>query len=214
MMRDSPGIGFGCSVLLVALSAVPGAAVSLFLAISLNPLVELFPANSGAHGVALGIAVMWGLVVAATVAVYAFGSVRRARRAVADEGVETDWEDQRRYVPLAGSRAARPETYAQPYPVYFRPEFQQEFRHEFQDADYDAGAELDYRLRRMEAMMASSLRPVDHGRSGRAAPRPVPAPPPLTGVSIGRSTEESGARLRQSAVPAGYYGQPRRIASR
>ena len=107
MMRHSPGIGFGCSVLLAALSAVPGIAVSLFLVVSLNPLVELFPANSGAQGIALGIAVMWGLVVAATVAVYAFGSVRRARRTVADEGVETDWEDQRRYVPLAGSRALR-----------------------------------------------------------------------------------------------------------
>jgi hypothetical protein len=133
--------------------------------ISLNPLVDLFPANSGAQGIALGIAVMWGLVVAATIAVYAFGSVRRARRAVADEGVETDWEDQRRYVPLAGSRAARPETYAQPYPVYFRPDHSHD---EFQDAGHDTGTELDYRLRRMEAMMASNLRP--H--------QPVLAPPP------------------------------------
>ena len=91
MTNHSPGIGFGFSVVLAALSAVPGVAVSLFLAISLNPLVELFPANSGAHGIALGIAVMWGLVVAATVVVYAFGSVRRARRTVAGEGVETDW---------------------------------------------------------------------------------------------------------------------------
>ena len=54
MTNHSPGIGFGYSVLLAALSAVPGIAVSLFLVISLNPLVELFPANSGAQGVALG----------------------------------------------------------------------------------------------------------------------------------------------------------------
>jgi hypothetical protein len=200
MNRHSPSIGFGCSVLLVALSAIPGAAVSLFLVISLNPLVELFPANSGAWGIALGIAVMWGLVVAATIAVYAFGSVRRARRAVADEGVETDWEDQRRYVPLAGPRAAR----AEPYPVYFRPDHS---RDEFQETGYETGAEIDYRLRRMEAMMASNLRPIDHGRAGqarigRAAPQPSLAPP-LT-----------GARLRQSTAPAGYYGQPRRVASR
>ncbi len=199
MMRDSPGIGFGYAVVLAALSAVPGAAVALFLVISLNPLVELFPANSGAHGIALGIAVMWGLVVAATIAVYAFGSVRRARRTVAGEGVETDWESQRRYVPLAGSRALRPETYAQPYPVYFRPEFQPEF----QDADYETGAELDYRLRRMEAMMASSLRPADHGRPIRAAQRRAQPnlAPPLTGASMRRSTEGSGAPLRQYALP-------------
>ena len=189
MTNHSPGIGFGFSVVLAALSAVPGVAVSLFLAISLNPLVELFPANSGAHGIALGIAVMWGLVVAATVVVYAFGSVRRARRTVAGEGVETDWENQRRFVPLAGSRALR----AEPYPVYFRPEFQPEF----QDAEYETGAELDYRLRRMEAMMASSLRPVDYGRPGRAAPR-QPQPnlaPPLT--------------PRRAVAPAGYYAAPR-----
>jgi len=210
MMRDSPGIGFGFSVLLATLSAVPGIAVSLFLVISLAPLVELFPANSGAHGIALGIAVMWGLVVAATVAVYAFGSVRRARRTVAGEGVETDWEDQRRFVPLAGSRALR----AAPDPVYFRDAFQHEFEQESQDADYETGAELDYRLRRMEAMMASNLRPADYGRPGRAAPQPSLAPPPLTGANMRRSTEGPGARLRQSAVPAGYYGQPRRIASR
>ncbi len=181
-------------VVLAALSAVPGVAVSLFLAISLNPLVELFPANSGAHGIALGIAVMWGLVVAATVAVYAFGSVRRARRTAAGEGVETDWEDQRRFVPLAGSRALR----AEPDPVYFRPEFQPEF----QETGYETGAELDYRLRRMEAMMASSLRPVDYGRPGpgrtiRAAQR-QPQPnlaPPLT--------------PRHAVAPAGYYAAPR-----
>lgn len=195
MMRDSPGIGFGYAVLLAALSAVPGIAVSLFLVISLNPLVELFPANSGAHGIALGIAVMWGLVVAATVAVYAFGSVRRARRTVAGEGAETDWESQRRYVPLAGSRALR----AEPYPVYFRPEFQ----HEFQETDHDTGAELDYRLRRMEAMMASSPRPVDYGRPiGAAQRRPQPnLAPPLTGASLRRSPEGSGAQLRQYAPP-------------
>jgi hypothetical protein len=209
MMRHSPSIGFGCSVLLIALSAIPGAAVSLFLVVSLNPLVELFPANSGAWGIALGIAVMWGLVVAATIAVYAFGSVRRARRAVADEGVDTDWEDQRRYVPLAGSRALR----APPYPAYIRPEFQHEFQDESRDADYETGAELDYRLRRMEAMMASNLRPVDYGREGQARILRA-APPPLTGANLRRSTGGSGANLRQSAAPAGSYRPPRRVASR
>ncbi len=188
MTNHSPGIGFGYSVLLAALSAVPGIAVSLFLTISLNPLVELFPVNSGAPGIALGIAVMWGLVVAATVAVYAFGSVRRARRTVAGEGVETDWENQRRYVPLAGSRALRPETHAQPYPVNFRPEFEPEF----QDADHDTGAELDYRLRRMEAMMASNLRLV--GRDATRQPQRNLAPP---------------VTPRRAAAPAGYYPEPR-----
>ncbi len=199
MMKHSPGIGFGYSMLLVALSAVPGIAVSLFLTISLNPLVELFPVNSGAPGIALGIAVMWGLVVAATVAVYAFGSVRRARRTVAGEGTETDWEIQRRYVPLAGSRVAQ----AEPYPVYFRDKFQHEYRDADQDADNETGAELDYRLRRMEAMMASNLRLIGSARPSRAAPRPVLAPPPLT-----------GAPLRHPAAPAGYYGQKLRVMPR
>ena len=80
IMRSST-IGIGCFILLSALAVIGGGAVALFLLIALHPLVELFPATSVASDVATGIAAMWGLVVAAIVAVYAFGSVRKYRQA-------------------------------------------------------------------------------------------------------------------------------------
>src|SRR6185437_10344603 len=79
-MRSSSGTNFGSSLLLFVLSAIGGAAVTVFLVISLGPLVALFPPTSGAQEIAYGIAVMWGLVVAATVAVLSIGSYRRRRQ--------------------------------------------------------------------------------------------------------------------------------------
>jgi hypothetical protein len=204
-MKTSPGIGFGVSLLLFILSAIPGIAVAVFLTISLGPLVDLFPATSSAQDIALAVSTMWGLVVAATVAVYAFGSVRRARRAAEDTGAETDWEVQRRYVPLAAQRLHR----AEAYPVHAGSEYR-----DMADEDYGAAAALEHRLRRMEAMMASNARPASHAR---APSRPVPVTPPLTGASLHPSNNGSGVGSGVRARPAAqsqYYDQPRRRAQR
>jgi hypothetical protein len=193
-MKNSPGIGFGVSMLLFILSAIPGIAVAVFLAISLGPLVDLFPATSNAQDIALAVSVMWGLVAAATVAVYAFGSVRRARRAADDTGAETDWDIQRRYVPLAAPLRHR----AEAYPVRADAEYSDR-----DDEGYGVTSALEHRLRRMEAMMASNARPAGHGQAPRR-PQAVPVPPPLTGVSP-RQPAQSHAH---------YYDQPRRRAQR
>jgi hypothetical protein len=205
-MKTSPGIGFGVSLLLFILSAIPGIAVAVFLTISLGPLVDLFPVTSNAQDIALAVSTMWGLVVAATVAVYAFGSVRRARRAAEDTGAETDWEVQRRYVPLAGRRLGR----AEAYPVHAGSEYSGAEYRDMEDEDYGAAAALEHRLRRMEAMMASNTRPAGHAR---APSRPVAAPPPLTGANLRPSNNGSGASPRHAA-PSQYYDQPRRRAQR
>src|SRR6185437_566023 len=93
-MRSSSGTGFGTSLLLFTLSAVGGAAVTLFLIISLGPLVALFPPTSGAPEIAYGIAVMWGLVVTATIAVLSIGSYRRRHQA--PDFYDAGWQE--RYV--------------------------------------------------------------------------------------------------------------------
>jgi len=179
-MRSSTGTGFGTSLLLFLLSAVAGAAVTLFLIISLDPLVALFPPTSGAQAIADGIAVMWGLVVAATIAVLSIGSFRRRRQT--PDFYDARWQE--RYVPTAPRRAAPGivDSAAYEHPVSV-----------LRDATRPA---LDARLHQMDALMAANralverleraatprvvsaaqvapLRPA----AARSQPRAVPAPP-------------------------------------
>ena len=145
-MRSSSGTGFGTSLLLFTLSAVGGAAVTLFLIISLGPLVALFPPTSGAPEIAYGIAVMWGLVVAATIAVLSIGSYRRRRQT--PDFYDAGWQE--RYVPAAPLHAAP----AAPHHAA-RPAF-------------------DARLRQMDALMAANRALVERLEHA-AAPRALPA---------------------------------------
>lgn len=161
-MRSSSGTNFGSSLLLFVLSAIGGAAVTVFLVISLGPLVALFPPTSGAQEIAYGIAVMWGLVVAATVAVLSIGSYRR-RRQVPDF-YEAHW--QQRYVPAA--------------PQYAAPAVQRDV----------ARPALDARLRQMDALMAANQALVERLERA-AAPRALPAAlaTPLQPAAVRRQTQ-------------------------
>lgn len=139
------GTDFGTSLLLFTLSTVGGAAVTLFLIISLGPLVALFPPISGAPEIAYGIAVMWGLMVTATIAVLSIGSYRR-RRQIPDF-YDASW--QKRYVP------------ATPRPVA-------------PAVSHDAArSAFDALLRQMEALMAANRALVE--RLERAAAPRAPA---------------------------------------
>ncbi|HEV2161391.1 MAG TPA: hypothetical protein VGR52_04035 [Stellaceae bacterium] len=144
-MQSSSGTGFGTSLLLFALSAVGGTAVTLFLIISLSPLVALFPPTSGAPEIAYGIALMWGLVVTATIAVLSIGSYRRRRQT--PDFYDAGWQE--RYVPKAPLHAAPAAPHAMARPAF------------------------DARLRQMDALMAANQALVE--RLERAAPRAQPA---------------------------------------
>ena len=153
-MQSSSGTGFGTSLLLFLLSAVSGAAVTLFLVISLDPLVALFPPTSGAQAIAYGVAVMWGLVVAATIAVLSIGSVRRRRRM--PDFYDAGWQE--RYVPAVPRHTAHGSgAHERVMPVS-------------RDAARPA---LDVRLRQMDALMAANRALVERLERA-AAPRPVP----------------------------------------
>ncbi|MGH6984570.1 MAG: hypothetical protein ACREEI_10130 [Stellaceae bacterium] len=132
-------------MLLFALSAVGGMAVTLFLIVSLGPLVALFPPTSGAPEIAYGIAVMWGLVVTATIAVLSIGSYRR-RRQIPDF-YDAGWQE--RYVPNAPLHAAPAASHDMARPAF------------------------DARLRQMDALMAANRALVE--RLEHAAPRGQPA---------------------------------------
>jgi len=146
-MRSSSGANLGTSLLLFVLSAIGGAAVTVFLVISLSPLVALFPPTSGAQEIAYGIALMWGLVVAATIAVLSIGSYRR-RRQVTDF-YDARWQE--RYVPAAPQHAA--------------PAVQRGVARPALD---------DARLRQMDALMAANQALVERLERA-AAPRALPA---------------------------------------
>ena len=133
-MQSSSGTGFGTSFVLFLLSAVGGAAVTLFLIISLDPLVALFPPTSGAQEIAYGIAVIWGLVVAATIAVLSIGSFRRRRQM--PDFYDAHWQE--RYVPMAPRSAP----IATPAPAGF--------------AGERVRPALDARLRQMDALMEAN----------------------------------------------------------
>jgi hypothetical protein len=160
-MRSST-IGIGCFILLSALAVIGGGAVALFLLIALHPLVELFPATSVASDVATGIAAMWGLVAAAIVTVYVFGSVRKYRQS--GDSADGHWEDQRRFVPAVSPaiRQWREEIAAMPRPTMPRQSSPRPDRH-FQAAPARHAAPLagqvalESRLTKMEAMLESNL---------------------------------------------------------
>jgi hypothetical protein len=149
-MQSSSGTGFGTSLVLFLLSAVGGAAVTLFLIISLDPLVALFPPTSGAQEIAYGIAVIWGLVVAATIAVLSIGSFRRRHQT--PDFYDARWQE--RYVPMA----PRPAAVVAPAAVGF--------------ASEGGRPALDTRLRQMDALMAANRALVERLERA-AAPRPV-----------------------------------------
>jgi len=166
-MRSSSGTGFGTSLLLFTLSAVGGAAVTLFLIVSLGPLVALFPPTSGAQEIAYGIAVMWGLVVAATIAVLSIGSYRR-RRQIPDF-YDAGWQE--RYVPSAPLSAAP----AVPRDTS-RPAFDVRLRQ--MDALMAANRALVKRLERAAAphtLPATQVMPL-RPQAAQVQPRPMPMP--------------------------------------
>ena len=165
-MRSPSGTGFGTSLLLFTLSAVGGAAVTLFLIISLGPLVALFPPTSGAPEIADGLAVMWGLVVTATIAVLSIGSYRR-RRQIPDF-YDAGWQE--RYVPAT----PRPAASAVSHDVA-RPAFDARLRQ--MDALMAANRALVERLERAapHAPAAGQIAP-PRPRAAQVQPRPLPMP--------------------------------------
>ncbi|MDE2228042.1 MAG: hypothetical protein KGL11_03250 [Alphaproteobacteria bacterium] len=186
-MRSSSGIGFGTSFLLFLLAAVSGAAVSLFLIISLDPLVALFPPTSGAQEIAYGIAIMWGAVVAATVGVLAIGSFRRRRQT--GDFYDPRWQE--RYVPTAPRHAPAMTAAGRdhggdraycPAPV----------------APRDNGrAALDSRLRQMDVLMAANRALVERLEHATA-------PQPVSGFAVAplRPAVAPRPQPRPMAVPA------------
>jgi hypothetical protein len=158
VMRSST-IGIGCFILLSALAAISGGAVALFLLISLHPLIDLFPATSVASDISFGIAGMWGMVVAAIVAVYAFGSVRKYRQS--SDSAEGHWEDQRGFVPAISptARQWREESRDMPRPA-MRPQQPRQDR-QAQAAAPPVRLALESRLTKMEALLESNLRLVE-----------------------------------------------------
>ena len=132
----------------------------------------MFPPASGAQAIAYGIAVIWGLVVAATIAVLSIGSFRRRRQT--PDFYDARWQE--RYVPMA----PRPSSSVQPFDGF---------------AGDRARPALDARLRQMDALMvanralverleraatprlgAPAVGVVPHPAAIRPQPRPVPAP--------------------------------------
>lgn len=162
-MRSSSGTGFGTSLVLFLLSASAGAAVTLFLIVSLDPLVALFPPSSGAQAIAYLIAVLWGLVVAATIAVLSIGSFRRRRQK--PDFYDSRWQE--RYVPAAPRQAG---VTVMPVDGFARE---------------PTRPALDSRLRQMDALMAANRELVARLECA-AAPRPVASAQPLPRPTVTR----------------------------
>ncbi|HZL59280.1 MAG TPA: hypothetical protein VFC38_06240, partial [Stellaceae bacterium] len=160
--------------------------------ISLSPMVKLFPPTSGAREVAYGIAIMWGVVVAATVAVYAFGSVRRHRQTA--DFYDASWQE--RYVPGAAPHFVE----AAPRFVEAAPA-QPAYR---QAAPAASRGELDFRLQQMAEMMDANRRLVE--RLERAqAPRLVPV--------VRHAAPAPAALYRPAAAPPQPYPAPQPYAA-
>lgn len=173
-MRPSSGTGFGITLVLFLLSAAGGAAVTLFLIISLDPLVALFPPTSGAQAIAYAIAVIWGLVVAATIAVLSIGSVRRRRQM--PDFYDAGWQE--RYVPMAPRPASAPMPPRDGFAGdRARPAFDARLRQ--MDALVAANRALVERLERAATphLVASAARPAPRPAAMRPQPRPALAPP-------------------------------------
>jgi hypothetical protein len=82
MMRNSsssaPRIGdLAVCGLFLALSLIAGIFVVTVLLVATSPLVALFPPDSGASEIVLGISLMWGVVIGCVVAVFTIGPYRR-----------------------------------------------------------------------------------------------------------------------------------------
>lgn len=77
---SSSALGIGdvavCGLFL-ALSLIVGIFVVTVLLVATSPLVSLFPPDSGAHEIVLGISLMWGVVTGCVVAVFTIGPYRR-----------------------------------------------------------------------------------------------------------------------------------------
>jgi hypothetical protein len=63
--------------LFFALSLIAGIFVVTVLLVATSPVVSMFPPDSGAQEIVLGISLMWGVVTGCVVAVYTLGSYRR-----------------------------------------------------------------------------------------------------------------------------------------
>ncbi|HVA15830.1 MAG TPA: hypothetical protein VNF99_21470 [Stellaceae bacterium] len=77
---SATGIGdLAISALFLSFSLVAGILVAILLLVATSPLVAIFPPDSGASAIVLGIALLWGVVTGCVVAVFTLGSWRRLR---------------------------------------------------------------------------------------------------------------------------------------
>ena len=92
-MRSPPSsaLSFGdvalCGLFL-ALSLLAGVFVVTVLVVATSPLVGMFPVDSGAHEIVLGISLMWGVVSGCVVAVFSIGPYRRMHAGSQIEAVD------------------------------------------------------------------------------------------------------------------------------
>ena len=81
-MRNSSSSATGVGDLAVCglfltLSLIAGIFVVTVLLVATSPLVSMFPPDSGAYEIVLGISLMWGVVTGCVVAVFTIGPYRR-----------------------------------------------------------------------------------------------------------------------------------------
>src|SRR6185437_8037804 len=81
MRNSSPSVtGLGdlavCG-LFFALSLIAGIFVVTVVMVATSPVVSMFPPDSGAQEIVLGISLMWGVVTGCVVAVFTIGPYRR-----------------------------------------------------------------------------------------------------------------------------------------
>jgi hypothetical protein len=75
---SATGLGdFAIFGLFTALSIIVGVFVVTVLMVIASPVVAIFPLDSGAQEIVLGIAMMWGVVAGCVTAVFTIGSYRR-----------------------------------------------------------------------------------------------------------------------------------------
>jgi len=88
---SSSALSFGdvalCGLFL-ALSLLAGVFVVTVLLVATSPLVGMFPVDSGAHEIVLGISLMWGVVSGCVVAVFTIGPYRRMHAGAQIEAVD------------------------------------------------------------------------------------------------------------------------------
>jgi predicted membrane protein len=74
--------------LFFALSLIVGLFVVTALMVIASPVVAIFPADSGAQEIVLGISLMWGVVAGCVVAVFTIGSYRRMHARAQIEAID------------------------------------------------------------------------------------------------------------------------------